>query len=126
MINILGPISKLLLPCHANIAERMNCVVLGYWAEVIIIVKNVGYQSLALHLLLVQFLHLLLHLYRLPGDGLPRPRHPQEPGGPLEEDDLDPVGHLVRVHHPVVVVQHHDGRHHAARNHEHDRVEIRS
>ena len=36
----------------------------------------------------------------------------------------DPGGHGVSVRLAVVVVEDHDGRHHAARHHEHDAVEI--
>ena len=35
-----------------------------------------------------------------------------------------PVRHLVRVRLPVVIVEDHDGGHHAARHHEHDAVEV--
>ena len=35
-----------------------------------------------------------------------------------------PVGHVVCVGPPVVVVEDHDGGHHGARHHEHDAVEV--
>ena len=116
------------LPCDANVAKRMtwmNSVCLRR-SVVIITVQDVGDQGLGLDLLLVQLLHLLLHLDGLPGDGLPRAGHAHDPGRPLEEDHLDPVWHVVCLHHPVVVVQDHDGRHHAARHHEHDGIEVGS
>ena len=117
---------KVTLLCNANIAQRMNCVSLRHGPEVIFLVKNVGDDWLALHLLFIQLLHLLLDLDSGPVDGLPRPVHPQDPGPPLEEDHLDPVGHVVSLHHPVVVVEDHDGGHHGARHHEHDGVEVGS
>ena len=53
--------------------------------QVVINVKNVRQQRLGGLLFQVQLLHLVLHHYRLPGDLLPGPGHPEDPGDPLEE-----------------------------------------
>ena len=53
------------------------------------------------------------------------PGHAKYPRQPLKEESLDPVWHLVGVDHPVVIVEDHDGGHHAAGDHEHYAVEIR-
>ena len=84
-------------------------------------VEHVGQQGLGGR---VQLLHLALDCQGFQGDLLAGPGHPEEPGDPLEEDDPHPGGHVVGVGLPVVVVQDHDGRHHARRHHEHDAVEI--
>ena len=107
---------------------------------VIIHVKDIGQEGLGGGLLHVQLLHLALHHDCLPGQLLPGPGHPQQPGNPLEEQHPHPVRHLVSVSLPVIgqllvklcsdwlipvmIVEDHDGGHHAARHHEHDAVEI--
>ena len=53
--------------------------------KVIVHVKDVGQQRLGGLLLEVELLHLVLHHDGLPSDLLPRPRHPQHPGDPLQE-----------------------------------------
>ena len=56
--------------------------------EVVVNVKNVGKQRLGGDLLLLHLLHLLLHHDCLPGDLLPRSRHSQKPGDPLQKYDV--------------------------------------
>ena len=109
---------------YANIAKRMNCVILRHGSEIFFLVENVRNDWLAFHLLFIQLLHLLLDLDGGPVDGLPRPVHPHDPGRPLEEDHLDPVWHVVCLHHPVVIVEDHYGGHHGARHHEHNGIEV--
>ena len=63
---------------------------MGVWQlrarhEVIVHVEHVGQQRLGGLLLEVELLHLVLHHDGLPRDLLPRPRHPQHPGDPLQE-----------------------------------------
>ena len=84
--------------------------------------------------------HLALHHDCLPGQLLPGPGHPQQPGYPLEEQHPHPVRHLVSVSLPVIgqllvklcsdwlipvmIVEDHDGAHHAAGHHPLDEVEV--
>ena len=50
--------------------------------------------------------------------------HPEDPGQPLQEDRLHPLGHLVGLHRPLVVVEDEDGADHAAGDHHHDAGEV--
>ena len=52
--------------------------------------------------------------------------HPQHPGQPLQEDRLHPLGHIVGLHRPLVVVEDEDGADHAAGYHYHDAGEVGS
>ena len=58
----------------------------GRGLEVIVHVQHVGQQGLGGR---VDLLHLVLHLDGLQSELLSRPRHPEQPGDPLEEDDPD-------------------------------------
>ena len=58
----------------------------GGGLEVIVHVQHVGQEGLGGR---IDLLHLVLHLNRLQGEFLPRTRHPEQPGDPLEEDDPD-------------------------------------
>ena len=59
----------------------------GGRTEVILHVQHVGQEGLGGVLLQVELLQLVLHEDRLPGDSLPGPGHPQEPGDPLQEQE---------------------------------------
>ena len=54
--------------------------------KVIVHVQHVGKQRLGGR---VNLLHLVLHLDCLQAELLSGPRHPEQPGDPLEEDDPD-------------------------------------
>ena len=72
----------------------------GGGLEVIVHVQHVGQEGLGGR---VDLLHLVLHLNRLQGEFLPRARHPEQPGDPLEEDDPD----LKEKHLTNTWLQHH-------------------
>ena len=113
----------------------------GHRGPVVVLhVQHVGKEGLGGGL---QLLHLVLYLDRFKGNFLARSGHSQEPGDPLKEDGshLDrinqysqrnmviscrtyPVGHVVSVCLPVVVVEDHDSGDHTGGNHEHDAVEV--
>ena len=96
----------------------------GHCRSVIVLhVQHIGQQRLRRG---VQLLHLALDCQGFQGDLLSRPGHPEEPGDPLKKDDPHPGGHVVGVRLAVVVVEDHDGGHHARRHHEHYAVEVSS
>ena len=58
----------------------------GGGLEVIVHVQHVGQKGLGGR---IDLLHLVLHLNCLQSELLSRPRHPEQPGDPLEEDHPD-------------------------------------
>ena len=68
----------------------------GGGLEVIVHVQHVGQEGLGGR---IDLLHLVLHLNRLQGEFLPRTRHPEQPGDPLEEDDPDLRRNIKQTHH---------------------------